>query len=560
LGLALLVSNGCQTTEIAAPVNTTGISVAMRLPTGSDVTAIRFSVNRVSCDGEAVEPFSLTTDKPLEEIRLPGGIPAFEDAPFDGDSSHAFADFFVDLAPGCYKVFTQPLGLDGNPSPRCSSASAASVRVLDGQTTEIFLINQCQGEGRGAIDVVAALNEPPELKSLVFAKSKFVQSCEEQRVCATVRDPDGDPVELSWEQVSGAELDSGPVVVESRTNSDGSVTECILMVAKTPGRYEMKVSAFDKLRDPDTGLLVRFEDYFASHGYPQLSRIALTFPFYAAEGDGGACLAHCTHPSAETLAAYDPSSVHDIVFDAQCNAYLSTIINGVEHVYKMDGAGKTNTITGYSVYDIPAVAVDPRSGQVVVGHNLYHSNCSVGIASENHISVLADGAYSRGELWTDSIYLNACLSSITVDATGCVWTPNFAGSGTLVCVDLATGSQRTVSTLAKRIEGISWTATQGLLLSSGADIFAVDTTTGSNTLRFTAPAPILDFAVDAKNGDLYIETTAHQVLRVTRTGVASVFATVEGQGKLAISPDRFLVRVRPILHGESSYQEWELEH
>jgi hypothetical protein len=529
--------------------------MTLRISNQSDVASIRFFFKRVSCSGESIEPFTLTTDKALEDILLPGGIPEFEDSPLHGGSAHAFADLFVDLAPGCYQVSTHPLAAEGTASQSCAPALSASVRILDGQTTEILLIHQCKGDGRGAADVIAALNHPPALTSLTFEQSKFVLRCEEQRVCATVRDPDADPVEFSWQQINGSPLNQGPEVIKSQLNSDGSMTECIRMVADTPGRYELTVVAFDLLRDPDSGQLIRFEEYYARQGNPQQSRTTLSFPFYAAEGNGGACRASCTHPSIETLTAYDPSGVADIVFDPECNAYVSTIIGGQDYVYRIDSSGSAQIISGYSNFDIGAIALEPTSKQVIVSHQ-NDFIISIGAVSNSQVVPKTQGIYTYSNLWNNT-YLNWCASSIAMDDAGCIWTPNFAGNGTLVCVELATGNQRTVANFPKRPESVAWAASIGLLVSVGTDIFSVNTQTGATTLRYTAPATILDFAIDA-NSDLYVETTAGQILRVTDTQGASLFATVSGQGKLAISPDGFLVRVIPAPVSPARYQEWPL--
>jgi hypothetical protein len=558
LGAILLAFTGCGPVSLDSHQGT-GVSMTLRLSNQSDVASIRFFFKRVSCSGESIEPFTLTTERVLEDILLPGGIPEFEDSPLHGGSAHAFADLFVDLAPGCYQVSTQPLATEGTASQSCASASSASVRIFDGQTTEILLIHQCKGDGRGAADVIAALNHPPALTSLTFEQSKFVLRCEEQRVCATMRDPDADPIEFSWQQINGPPLYQGPEVIKSQLNSDGSMTECIRMVADTSGRYELTVVAFDLLRDPDSGQLIRFEEYYARQGNPQQSRTTLSFPFYAAEGNGGACRASCTHPSIETLTAYDPSGVTDIVFDPECNAYVSTTISGQDYVYRIDASGSVQIISGYSNFNIGAIALEPTSKQIFVSHQINDPGgriASIGAAFNSKIAHLTDGLYTESGLW-NNLYLNWCASSIAVDDAGCIWTPNFAGNGTLVCVELATGNQRTVTSFPKRPESVAWAAGVGLLVSVGTDIFSVNTQTGATTLRYTAPAAILDFAIDA-NGDLYVETTAGQILRVTATQGASLFATVSGQGKLAISPDGFLVHVIPAPTSPASYQEWPL--
>jgi hypothetical protein len=290
----------------------TGLALTLALDARSDVTGMRFTLNRMSCAGESIEAFSLSVDKPLEEIRLPGGIPDFQDGPFDKNSEHVFADMFLDVAPGCYRVTTQPLAAGGTFSLDCAAATASNIRVNEGATTEILLINQCQGEGRGAVDVISALNHPPALMKLAFASSKFILQCHVQQVCATVKDPEKDPVEFVWTQVSGPPLRSGPWVVKTQNEADGSVTQCVGMVPETPGQYEFKVAAYDLLRNPAGGGLMRIEDYLAQQGNPLPSHTRLVFPFYAAEdGVPGGC-----HPKSclelKQRAPSTPSGVHTV--------------------------------------------------------------------------------------------------------------------------------------------------------------------------------------------------------------------------------------------------------
>jgi hypothetical protein len=292
LGWVLAVFAGCSPTAEVEPARSsrTGLSLTAGLDAQSDVTAMRFTLQRMSCAGESIEPFSVSVDRPMEEIRLPGGIPGFEDAPFDGDSEHVFADMFLDVAPGCYHVSTQPLAAGGANSSRCAVATASGIQVNDGTTTELLLINQCQGEGRGAVDVISGLNHPPSLVSLAFTHSKFVVQCHVQEVCARVKDPENDPVEFVWTQVSGPPLRAEPWVSRTQPEADGSVTQCVGMVAETPGQYGFKVTAYDLLHNPVGGGLMRIEDYLAQQGNPHPSRTELSFPFYVAEdGIPGGC-------------------------------------------------------------------------------------------------------------------------------------------------------------------------------------------------------------------------------------------------------------------------------
>ncbi len=265
------------------------------------------------------------------------------------------------------------------------------------------------------------------------------------------------------------------------------------------------------------------------------------------------CRADCIHPSAATLNSRALAGLFDIQFDKQCNAYLSTIIGGQDYIYKVDPAGGVNVMTGYSNYNIPAIALTPSSAKLVVSQN-DNSTSSVGVLSGTRIMPMATGNYVSGNLWSN-YYLNQCQSSIAADDNGCAWIPNFLGNGSLVCVNVDNGAKRQLTKLPGRIEGIVLDGSGALLVSVGGDILSVNAATGATAVRYSAPAGILDFAMDA-NGDLYAETVAGKIMRVTAAGDVSTFAIVSGQGKLAISPDRFLVRLIP----SSQFQEWRLGH
>jgi hypothetical protein len=319
---------GCGQIEQDSPIEIgqRGLAIRMRMLDQTDVARIRFVLERTSCAGEAFDPWASTVEKPLEDILLPGGIPGFEDQPLDGDSSHAFADLFVDLAEGCYRVATWPLASNGNLSRDCAPASASGVRIRDGQTTEIFLINQCRGEGRGAIDVISGLNRPPGLTAVAFQRSKFVYQCQDQVVCATAKDPDEDPIRFSWAKASGPTLYDGPRVISTTTNPDGSVTQCVRAVAEVPERYELTVTVRDLLHGPG-GALISFEEYFNSLGSTQTSRDALTFPFYAAsDGRTGGCTA------------------------VSCKALLESSPGTPSGLYMLDPDGVTGPITPFETY------------------------------------------------------------------------------------------------------------------------------------------------------------------------------------------------------------------
>ena len=264
----------------------------------------------------------------------------------------------------------------------------------------------------------------------------------------------------------------------------------------------------------------------------------------------------CAAVSLTTLASKDPSGGSDIVFDDDCAAYVSTVISGTDYVYKIAADGAVTTITGYSNYNIPAMTLSP-AGKVVVSHNDNSTN-AVGLqGSGSTISNVVSGTFTTGSSWASS-YMNYCSSSIAVDDASCAWTPNFSGKGTLVCVNLSSGAKSTLLTMSDRVEGVYWTADGGLYASAGKVLYTVNTSAATTTAVYTASATILDLVVDY-NGDVYMETTGNEIVRYDPSSAsASSYATVSGDGKLAISPDGRLVRLILNPPSAATYQEWTL--
>ena len=271
------------------PVNS-GLALTFDIVGDTDVAGMRFEITPVNCaDGVPIpgEP-AIVVDKDLEDILLPGGIPEFE-AVFHPDSGHIFADAFLVVDAGCYDVTTTPLNAANEPSEDCGAASTHNVEVFEGNTTEVLIINQCDADDPGAIDIVSSLNHAPELVNVEFEESKFLERCEVQTICATVTDADKDPLEFVWTPLTDQPL-SDPVVVSETQNDDASVTQCVAFTPTAVGRYEVKLEVFDLLTLG--GGVLRFEEFFASIGSPVDSHAELTLPFYAAEssdGDGTAC-------------------------------------------------------------------------------------------------------------------------------------------------------------------------------------------------------------------------------------------------------------------------------
>lgn len=262
-------------------VQSTGIALSMDNITSTNAVGIRFQIAK--CENPNAN-IIFNQVMPLEDLKIPGGIPEFVNRPFDENSEHLFSDYFVVLDAGCYHVAATPVDINDAACTECSQAIVRNIQVYEGLTTEILLISQCNGPERGALDVVGALNHPPVLEGLVYEPSKFVHVCEETIICATASDPDHDPIEFVWKKKSGPDLlggvDNGIIdsaYVYSRTEDNGHVTECLRITTEWQGDYEFKVMVYDQFH-MNNGDLVRAEDFLGVD-----SHASLTFPLYSSQ-------------------------------------------------------------------------------------------------------------------------------------------------------------------------------------------------------------------------------------------------------------------------------------
>ncbi|MEZ4298835.1 MAG: hypothetical protein R3B70_28045 [Polyangiaceae bacterium] len=250
-----------------------------------EVAGIQYRIDRVACaDGETFEALRRDAQVELQAANLPGGIPGMQNGPLDGSAKHAFADRFEVLPAGCYDVIARPVLSDGTESSECGAARANRVEVLDGMTTEVFLLSQCRGPNIGAIDAVAAFNRPPQIEGLTFTPSKIIEAGGSTTVCVSASDPNGDPMEVEWDQVGaaagGGGMLSGQPAAAGGASAGGELTECAEISPEEAGDYLFEVRVYDVLRDENNRAL-RFEQWYSEHGSPNVSNDSLRFPVYA---------------------------------------------------------------------------------------------------------------------------------------------------------------------------------------------------------------------------------------------------------------------------------------
>jgi hypothetical protein len=269
-------------------------------------------------------------------------------------------------------------------------------------------------------------------------------------------------------------------------------------------------------------------------------------------GEGCRPEAPCTHPSAADLQAWAPGGASDITFDAECRAYVSTIISGLDYVYVIDGTGVTAVYPGTADYDIGAVAVD-AAATVFVGWS--EPVLGVGVQSGGALTGIYAESMAYGTHW-ENVYLSHAPSSIVADGS-CVWVPQAAGDGTVGCVSYA-GVLGVVASPGGWVESVAFAGDGTLWASVEGDLHVVDTTTGATAVVASLGEAVLDMAFDY-NDDLYVQLVSGDVVVVDHDTLAvSTFVESSSQGKLAITPDGALVRLVAAPVAAGTFEEWVL--
>lgn len=334
LGMAsTMVAAGCVDTSTsnnaqteAGDYGSRGLALTTDFLGGTDVRGMRYEIEKCG-GGEKIK-----IDRNLEDLLLPGMIPAFENKPFDEHSKHLFADNFLVLPAGCYDVKITPIRHDGHPSHDCASAYAEDVRVVDKLTTEVLLVSQCKGPERGALDVVGALNHPPVISKLDYHPSKFLTCGEgyhrpEVTLCAKAYDPDSDPLEFEWKQVRGRPVHSGPTVIEHVTEHDWQ-KQCVkIKLPYESGDYEFELTVYDMFHEDhvvpasqnNNKRLIRAEKWFELNGYGHVkSHAKLRFPLYVSCKDRDD---HCYDRNKERTECHDDHCYDENRHEIDCKEY-----------------------------------------------------------------------------------------------------------------------------------------------------------------------------------------------------------------------------------------------
>lgn len=301
------------------PPDTTGAELFISAPTESEVAGAHLAVEGSGCPAGMAGGFLLEGIVDTNELEASPGITVVDG--FDDPSGRTFVELFIELEPGCYAV---------------AATAAKSVDLVAGtyevsehcraplDPLEVVVEEEddgCDGYGGGsdgfrnggggggcpepqlpeiAIDCDdvpgVALNHPPSFD--VVPEDKFGFQCEQLQVCAILRDPNNDPIEVLWMQTHGPALFQplavGPLLVVGELDGATQYQQCAHVVSAGPADHAFSIEVFDLLEDR-----TRIDDALPPD---QHSRAALTFPLYTSAG----VEAHCVNAAGDLEAIGDP--------------------------------------------------------------------------------------------------------------------------------------------------------------------------------------------------------------------------------------------------------------
>lgn len=205
------------------------LEASLELGSGSvhDVVAFRLDITASdSCDEDVVDSRVVA----LAPSSLPGYV-----RPEGAGSDHPLGSRFLVLAAGSYTVCVTPLDEDGEPSEYCT-ADHASVQVEAEETSQVFLLSNCDTEGLAGASIAAALNTRPVIVGVSAEDERFVNICNSTTIVADTDDADGDELTFEWT------VESTPKGATAVLDADA---EEAVFRGSVEGKYVIRVSVSD---------------------------------------------------------------------------------------------------------------------------------------------------------------------------------------------------------------------------------------------------------------------------------------------------------------------------
>lgn len=211
------------------------------------------------------------TDLDFEPGDLPEEADWYEGAPLATESRHPFGFHFDGLPYGTYDVKAKAVDDRGRIIPDCHVAAERDLVARPGAVLDSLLVVQCdvvvdRAPSLNDTDTFelppagvlaslypnaelfsfVALNHPPRVKEVSATPSEGSGCPTSVELCATVDDPDGDPVVLAWRHIEGPQPIDGPRETKT-TEVDGVTHQCVEYdVPAHPAHHVFELTAFDQ--------------------------------------------------------------------------------------------------------------------------------------------------------------------------------------------------------------------------------------------------------------------------------------------------------------------------
>jgi len=232
--IGLLALAGCSTEKVDNLLLTTQAALETSLD------GVQYDISCTSQDGDG----NPVVAQILEYVPFhQGDAPAWLLADGAGDD-HSFADLFttVDAPATCTVTATAgyyDAATDLFTAEALCATAQETVSILEGETSEVVMVLQCQGDVNGGGDFVTVINEGPGIE--IVELDKFVCVNESRTLTAQVTDPENDGVSCVWT----AEGPGAAVLTPALTDNDTGHTTAFS--ADNAGEYTVTVSCTDAL-------------------------------------------------------------------------------------------------------------------------------------------------------------------------------------------------------------------------------------------------------------------------------------------------------------------------
>lgn len=231
----------------------------------------------------------LIVNRALEDEPMPFDFADF--LPVAPGSQHFYLIPTIALPRSSYDVEARAIDEQGEIIEECQEAIARGRRGEASGELEFLMPIQCDDSvgiatGVEGIDEVLfftgetfkvesvlfpapIINFAPRIESMEVGPSAYETCPETVELCATVVEPDWDPVDFQWLQLEGPRALAGPTEVR-RTQDEGETEQCVAYeLPEEDGDYVFELQVFDQLLEDDRP--ISFEAWYQREDYGDIA-------------------------------------------------------------------------------------------------------------------------------------------------------------------------------------------------------------------------------------------------------------------------------------------------